>query len=263
MLPIERLDGLGVRPGPHGPRLRVWSANAQRMRLCLLAADGGVETELEMHRTPEAPELWELVTPLLAPGARYALRADGPQGPGHAFDPAALLLDPYAKGLERIGAPGEERWCGVVGPDRPATPGPSPRRPLAETVVYELHVRGFTRRAGFLPPELRGSYAGLGHPGTVEHLLRLGVTAVELLPVHAFASERFLRERGMANFWGYNTLGFFAPHPDYASPAARAAGAAGVAEEFRQAVGRLHEAGIEVLLDVVYNHTAEGGADGP
>jgi len=220
---------------------------------------------------------------------------------GQRHNPAKLLVDPYARGLvgdltygpETIGAvsspvdpenpdsPDGRRWVAerygaaddrdsiaavphsVVVP-APSGPPPSgrPRVPWADTVIYEAHVKGLTATHPEVPKELRGTYAGLAHPATIAHLTGLGVTTLELLPIHAFASEPHLVHRGLTNYWGYQTLGFFAPHAPYATQAARDAGPDAVLDEVRRAVQALHEAGIEVLLDVVFNHTCEGGDDG-
>ena len=213
-------------------------------------------------------------------------------GRGPPLQPAKLLVDPYARGLDGEVAHTPHTYGHRVGPDLvgdpygPADPrdsaghvpfsvvvdtrdlpGPDPAAnrpwtPWSHTVIYEAHVRGLTLLADKLPEELRGTYAGLAHPAVVDHLLGLGVTAIELLPVHAFADEPHLVEKGLTNYWGYSTLGFFAPHAPFATAAARAQGPAAVLAELRTAVHALHEAGLEVLLDVVYNHTCEGGLPG-
>ena len=225
-------------------------------------------------------DVWHGYLPGIAPGQRYGYRVHGRYDPasGSRHEPAKLLTDPYARAIDgdlrlhdavlgtgaaalpdrRDSAPYVPRSVVVSssfdwGDDRP------PATPWSDTVVYELHVKGFTARHPEVPPALRGTYAGLAHPAAVEHLLRLGVTAVELLPVHHFVSEPHLLRRGMRNHWGYNTLGFFAPHAGYS-----ASGSGGEqVDEFKALVHTLHAAGLEVLLDVVYNHTAEGDAQGP
>ena len=149
----------------------------------------------------------------------------------------------------------------VVEPSFPIAP--QPHVPWETTVIYEIHVKGFTKNMPGVPAELRGTYAGLAHPASVSYLKDLGVTAVELLPVHAKCDEPFLTERGLTNYWGYSTLSFFAPEPSYATEASRERGAQAVVDEFRGMVSLLHQAGIEVILDVVYNHTCEGGDAGP
>ncbi|MCD1145862.1 glycogen debranching protein GlgX [Kocuria sp. LUK] len=217
-------------------------------------------------------------SPALPAGTEYGfVPADSPVAAGpRAPEPAdrQVLLDPYGTGLTRLAPPpGVEdpgpdayggRYVSVIthqdfdwDGDRP------PERPWRDTVVYEAHVKGLTARHPGIPPELRGTYAGLAHPVMVEHLTSLGITAVELLPVHAHLDEPHLTALGLSNYWGYNTLGFFAPHAGYATGAARARGPQGVLEEFKAMVRDLHRAGLEVYLDVVYNHTAEAGQDEP
>ncbi|MGI4896630.1 MAG: glycogen debranching protein GlgX, partial [Janthinobacterium lividum] len=237
---------------------------------------------------------WHGHVPGLVAGSRYGLRVHGRWDPerGLRHNPAKLLLDPYARGVEgevalvpevfghvvddaftgdlatpdgRDSAPHVPR--GVVLAALPAklrvSPDEFPRTPWADTVVYEAHVRGLTQRLATVPEAERGTYAALAHPAVLEHLTSLGVTALELLPIHASTSEIALRRRGLSNYWGYNTLAFNAPHPGYATRAARSAGPEAVRAEFRGAVQALHAASIEVLLDVVYNHTCEEGPDGP
>lgn len=252
---------LGVRFDGSGGRIGVWSASATRIELVLFDDTDPQWVTARVPLTRGESDVWTARSPLLTPGRRYALRADGPTGPRHRFDPDALLLDPYGRGLQRV-AQGEWRstavdesfdWGGV---QKPAVP-------LDRTVIYEAHVKGLTKLNPALPENLRGSYAGLAHPSTIEHLMSLGVTSVQLLPVHAFVSEQRLLKQGMTNYWGYNTLSFFSPHAPYASRTAQAGGPAAVLREFKGMVKLLHEAGLEVLLDVVYNHTAEEGPDGP
>ena len=206
-------------------------------------------------------DVWAGSSRLLTVGAQYAIAAWGPDGVNNAFSPEALLLDPYARGVSRSGSRAWRsdvidrsfEWDGV---EKPMTP-------LDRTVIYEAHVRGLTMTHPDIPLELRGTYAGLGHDVMVHYLRDLGVTAVELLPVHAFATEERLASMGLANYWGYNSLNFFSPHSAYATAAARAAGTSAVVREFKSMVKSLHRAGIEVFLDVVYNHTAEEGLLGP
>ncbi|MGH8741050.1 MAG: glycogen debranching protein GlgX, partial [Burkholderiales bacterium] len=200
--------------------------------------------------------VWHCYLPEARPGQLYAYRVHGPHAPerGHRFDATKLLLDPYAKNIRgKIGA-GLGR-CQVVdtafswGDDRP------PRTPWQDTVIYELHVKGFTQQHPEVPEQLRGTYAGLASAPVLGHLKKLGVTAVELLPVHSFVDERRLVQHGLRNYWGYNSIGFFAPEQRYS--------ASGTLGEFKTMVKTLHSAGIEVILDVVYNHTAEGDHGGP
>ena len=284
------LDASRPRPGHSSPlgatwdgtgtNFAVWSEHAERVELCLFDAVG---TERRLPLPERSLGIWHGYLPGVGPGTRYGFRAHGPWFPemGHRFNAAKLLLDPYARAVEGGLVPDEAVYGHVVSlddtarDDRDSAPyvprsvvvDPAfdwdgdvrPRTRWADTVIYEAHVRGFTRRHPKVPGQLQGTYAGLAHPAAVEHLVDLGVTAVELLPVHAFVSETFLLERGRSNYWGYNSLGFFAPHAAYAA----ADDASGRVREFKGMVRALHQAGLEVLLDVVYNHTAEGSERGP
>jgi isoamylase len=260
---------------------------AQAVEVCLFV-EGGGETRV---RLPDYDDgVWHGFVPGAGYGQAYGYRVHGPWDPGHGVrcNPAKLLLDPYARAVRGQvafgpevydydvadgGAPSSLDSAGHVplslvvdgafdwGDDAP------PRRDYAETVFYEVHVKGFTMRHPGVPAELRGSYAGLGHEAALEHLTSLGVTAVELLPVHQYVPDRFLLERGLTNYWGYQSIGYFAPHLAY-SAAARSgpagSGSAGAqVAEFKAMVRALHRAGLEVILDVVFNHTAEGGQSGP
>jgi isoamylase len=238
-------DGAGVN-------FALYSEHAERVDLCLF--DPGGRRELE--RVPLADRtgyVWHGYLPQARPGQRYGYRVHGPHAPelGHRFNAHKVLLDPYARLLRPTGI----GRCEVVdeafswGNDRP------PGTPWQDTVLYEAHVRGLTRLHPGIPEALRGTYAGLATPPVIEHLQRLGVTAIELLPVHAFADERRLVQHGLRNYWGYNSIGFFSPEMRYA--------ATGSLGEFKTMVKTLHAAGIEVILDVVYNHTAEGDHHGP
>ncbi|MEX3933510.1 glycogen debranching protein GlgX [Paraburkholderia phymatum] len=266
-------DGLGVN-------FAVFSANAQRIELCLFEPTG--RKELKRYALPECTdEIWHGYLPHAHPGTVYAFRAHGAYQPqnGHRFNPHKLLLDPYARKLI-----GQFRWSDALfgyrvhsnrmdlSIDRrdsaPAMPkcvvvdeafdwshDKRPNVPWNETVIYETHVRGASMLRKDLRAPERGTFAALASPEFIEHLLKLGVTAVELLPVHAFLNDRFLVERGLRNYWGYNTAAFFAPEPSYLSSHRL--------DEMRIAVRQLHAAGIEVILDVVYNHTCEGNEMGP
>lgn len=255
------LDGLGVRLHDDVGTLRVWSHSADAIELVVFdESDLDWVTDTARLARGEG-DVWEVTTPLLAPGTRYALRVDGEVAAGNMFNPQTLLLDPYARGLVSGGF-GDWRsavvdecfdWGGVA----------KPAVPLDRTVIYEGHVKGLTKRHPAVPPALHGTYAGLAHPAMIQHLLDLGVTTVELLPIHAFASEPRLLQLGLDNYWGYNSLGFFAPHAAYATEAARREGPAAVLREVKGMVKLLHQAGLEVVLDVVYNHTAEEGIGGP
>ncbi|MCK2033228.1 MULTISPECIES: glycogen debranching protein GlgX [Microbacterium] len=270
---------LGATFDGQGTNFALFSEGAERVELCLFDADG---TETRVPLTEVDAFVWHGYLPTVQPGQRYGYRVHGPYDPaqGQRFNPNKLLLDPYAKAVA-----GDIDWGqslfgydfgdpdsrndddsaaamakGVVvspffewGGDRPL------KTPYAETVIYEAHVKGLTQGHPEVPEELRGTYAGIAHPAVVEHLQRLGVTALELMPVHQFVNDSVLQDKGLSNYWGYNTLGFFAPHNAYA-----AGGQDGQqVQEFRAMVRALHEAGIEVILDVVYNHTAEGNHLGP
>ncbi|MCW9449136.1 glycogen debranching protein GlgX [Klebsiella michiganensis] len=280
---IEPGDGqqLGANFDGKGVNFALFSAHAERVELCLFDPCG--KTEIARLELPEyTHEIWHGYVPGLQPGALYGYRVYGPYDPenGHRFNPHKLLIDPYARELEgdiewndahfgyemgheekdlsfdtRDSAPFTPK-CKVVDPDAFDWQGENrPDVPWPHAVIYETHVKGFTQRNPALPPELRGTFEGLGHQASVDYIKSLGITSVELLPIHWFPDDRHLLDRGLKNFWGYNTLGFFAPASRYYGPA----GIAG----FRDMVRAFHDAGIEVILDVVYNHTAEGNELGP
>jgi isoamylase len=271
-------DGAGVN-------FALFSEHATAVELCLFD-DRDERVERARIRLEERDDqVWHCYLPQARPGLRYGYRVHGPYEPaaGHRFNPAKLLLDPYARAIERtvvwddalfgyrVGAEdadleiddrdsaGYMPKCIVIdsafswGRDEP------PRHQRHQSVIYEVHVKGFTMRHPDVPEDLRGTYAGLTTPAVVDYLHRLGVTAVELLPCHQFVAERHLVERGLTNYWGYNSIGFFAPDVRYAATGGRG----GQVAEFKTMVKTLHEAGIEVILDVVYNHTAEGTELGP
>ena len=245
-------DGLGT--------IRVYSANATSIQLCILdEADTRTAKEV-IELTRGEADIWAATTANLKPGTRYALRADGPKGPRHGFNTNLFLIDPYARGVVRESA--REYHCVVVDGEFDWQGVAKPNIPLDELIVYEAHARGLTRGNTDLPDDIRGTYAALGHPSTIEHLKRIGVNAVELLPIHMFISEPRLMNMGLINYWGYNSINFFTPHHRYATPAAIKAGPAAILTELKTAIRELHRNGIEVLLDVVYNHTAEGGGGG-
>ena len=241
-------------PGMHlthdGAAFRIFAGPADRVWLSLGDA-GRAHLPLEA----EGEGWWSARVPGLTPGTRYAVHADGPFAPerGHRYNGAAALLDPYARAVDAAG------HAVLIDPSFDWGDDTAPRHPWARTVIYEAHVRGLTMTHPQVPMHLRGTYAAVAHPAIIEHLHRIGVTAIELLPVHAYLSEPALLQRGLVNYWGYNTLAFFAPHPGYAA----ARDPRDVVTEFKAMVKALHAAGIEVLLDVVYNHTAEQGGDGP
>ena len=266
-------DGLGVN-------FAIFSAHATKVELCLFDASG--ETELERIELPEyTDEIWHGYLPDAHPGQIYGYRVHGPYEPeaGHRFNPNKLLIDPYAKQLV-----GELRWsealfgytighpdgdlsfderdsapfvpkCKIIDPaftwgrDHPV------QVPWDRTVIYETHVRGYTMRHPAVADELRGTFAGLKTPEIIEYIRKLGVSSIEFLPIHAFVQDQHLLEKGMNNYWGYNSIAFFAPHPKYL--------ASGKISEFKEMVAHLHNADLEVILDVVYNHTAEGNELGP
>ena len=273
-----RPSPLGASYDGAGTNFSLFSEAADAVELCLFD-DAGTEQRVVLEEVDAF--CWHAYLPGVGPGQRYGYRVHGPWNPsaGLRCNPAKLLLDPYARAID-----GEVDWdqaCfgydfgaedsrndadsaphvpkSVVhnpyfdwGNDRP------PATPLHESVIYEVHVKGFTARHPQIPPALRGTYAGLAHPASVDYLRNLGVSAVELLPVHQFIHDAHLLERGLRNYWGYNSIGFFAPHNGYAS-----GGRGEQVQEFKQMVRTLHEVGIEVILDVVYNHTAEGNHLGP
>lgn len=266
-------DGLSVN-------FAVFSANATKIELCVFDESG--RREIARYALPECTdEVWHGSLPNAQPGLIYGYRAYGPYEPerGHRFNPHKLLLDPYAKGLF-----GHVRWTDALFGYRVASPradltfdrrdsAPAmvkgvvttdnfswaedrrPRTSWSDTVIYEAHVKGLTQLLEEVRPPVKGTFAALTHPTVIDHLKRLGVTAIELLPVQAFLQDRVLVEKGLSNFWGYNTLSFFTPEPRYLS--------GGSTNEMRRAVRRLHAAGLEVILDVVYNHTCEGSELGP
>ncbi|WP_426520818.1 glycogen debranching protein GlgX [Diaminobutyricibacter sp. McL0618] len=261
MTPADPLRNLGVRVTSHGGELRVWSENADAMELCLFDDKDANWMVKTTRMTKDANNVWVGKSRSLTPGRRYAIRVSGPVSATNTFNPETLLIDPYARGLVHTGSNG---WLSYVVEDGfDWGDSRKPQTPLDHTVVYETHVKGISKLNPDIPEELRGTYAGLAHESTIRYLRELGVTAVELLPVHAFVSEQRLITQGLTNYWGYNTLNFFSPHAPYASRAAQAAGPDAVLSEFKGMVKLLHEAGLEVILDVVYNHTAEEGLGGP
>jgi glycogen operon protein len=274
-----RAHPLGATFDGSGTNFALFSEVAERVELCLFD-DDGAETRVELREIDAF--VWHAYLPTVGPGRRYGYRVHGPYAPehGHRCNPAKLLLDPYAKAVDgaidwdeslfpyRFGDPDAVNDADsaphmmksvVVNPFFDWDNDRAPRTPYADSVIYETHVRGLTMRHPDVPEELRGTYAGLAHPAVVNHLVGLGVTAVELMPVHQFVQDHGLVERGLSNYWGYNTIGFLAPHHAYASSGTRGQ----QVQEFKTMVKALHAAGIEVILDVVYNHTAEGNHLGP
>jgi isoamylase len=273
-----RPSPLGATWDGQGVNFALFSEHATRVELCLFDAPDATREARRIVLREQTAHVWHGYLPDVGVGQIYGYRVHGPYAPaqGQRFNAQKLLLDPYAKAIARGLVAHEgvyELEAGSLDPRDSAAVAPlasvvAPgfgwgedrqlRIPWRDTIVYELHVRGFTRRHPGVPEALRGTFAGLASPAALEHLRALGVTAVELMPVHYPIDERFLAERGRSNYWGYNTLGFFAPNPRYA-----ASGVAGAVDEFKSMVRSLHAAGIEVILDVVYNHTAEGDQRGP
>ena len=270
---------LGASYDGGGTNFSLFSEAADAVDLCLFDEDG---TEQRIRLEERDASCWHAYLPSVAPGQRYGYRVHGEWAPEHGqrCNPAKLLLDPYAKAIE-----GQVRWGQACFPynfgdensrndddsaplmPRSVVHNPyfdwgndrSPEVPLNESVIYEMHVRGFTRQHPDVPEAQRGTYSGLAHPAVIDYLTSLGVTAVELMPVHQFVHDSVLQDRGLRNYWGYNSIGFLAPHNEYAATGDRGEQVA----EFKAMVRALHEAGIEVILDVVYNHTAEGNHLGP
>jgi isoamylase len=279
VLPGEPLP-LGATPDDRGTNFSIFSEVAERVELCLYDERG---TETRVDLTECTAFCWHAYVRDIGPGQRYGFRIHGPWDPpqGHRCNPAKLLLDPYARAIS-----GDLQWADSLfpyrvggedlhrddsddaryvpksvvvddafewGDDKPL------RHPLHKTVIYELHVKGFTKQHPGVPEALRGTYAGLAHPAALEHLARLGVTAVELLPIHQFVHEAHQLTKGLCNYWGYHSVGYFAPHGEYSS----SGDGGGQVREFKTMVTSLHAAGLEVILDVVYNHTGEGSHLGP
>ena len=270
---------LGATFDGSGTNFALYSAVATKVELCLFDREGN-ENRIELTEVDN--DVWHCYLPGIAPGHQYGYRVYGPYDPanGHRCDPSKLLLDPYAKAIsgtvkndpslfsydfadptqrnEEDSADSTMRSV-VVSPffdwgrDRP------PAHPYNETIIYEAHVKGFTKLHPDIPKELQGTYLGLAHPAAIKHLTDLGVTAIELMPVHQFVNDTSLQDKGLSNYWGYNTIGFFAPHNGYSTYGQNGH----QVNEFKTMVKNLHEAGIEVILDVVYNHTAEGNHMGP
>ncbi|MGH9204604.1 MAG: glycogen debranching protein, partial [Vicinamibacterales bacterium] len=275
---------LGATWDGEGVNFALFSENATGVDLCLYERNGDERESQRISLREWSDQVWHCYLPDVRPGQLYGYRVHGPYEPdnGHRFNPAKLLIDPYARAINgrvrwddslfgyAIGDPAEDLSfdshdsagnvpkCVVVdsafswGDDRP------PRVPWNRTVIYECHVKGMTKRHPDVPERLRGTYLGLVSDPLIDHLLALGITAVELMPVHQFVTEQHLAERGLENYWGYNSIGFFAPEARYATEAGGLQ-----LYEFKSMVKSLHRSGIEVILDVVYNHTAEGNHLGP
>jgi isoamylase len=267
-------DGVGVN-------FALFSANATKVELCLFDQEG--RTELERIELPEyTDEVWHGYLPDARPGTVYGYRVHGPWDPkaGHRFNPKKLLLDPYARGhvgqlawgpevfgyrletgddtvIDKRDSAAHMPKCVVIDPAFTWLRDRRPNVPWEQTILYEAHVRGYTKRHPAVPKELRGTFSGMANEAVLDWITKLGVTSVELLPVHTFVDESHLHAKRLTNYWGYNSIGFFAPDPRYSSKPAFAHA------EFKEMVAHLHDAGLEVILDVVYNHTAEGNELGP
>jgi isoamylase len=272
---------LGAHWDGEGTNFAIWSTTATAVDVCLfdnagppgkggVAAGGGREISIPLDE--QTYHVWHGYLPGVAPGQRYGFRLDGPYDPSRGLfhNKAKLVLDPYARVVEGDFVDNPAVYADSSEDSTPYVPRSvvihnaypwggdhRPNIPWDDTVIYELHLRGFTQQHPDIPPELRGTYAGLAHPAAIDYLKSLGITAVELMPIHAFVTEPHVQARGMSNYWGYNSIGFFAPHESYASRRGNQV------REFKSMVRALHAADIEVILDVVYNHTAEGPPDGP
>jgi isoamylase len=276
---------LGATWDGSGVNFAVFSENATGVELCLFDGETRTRETKRIRISEQTDQVWHVYLPEARPGQLYGYRVHGPYAPseGHRFNPAKLLLDPYAKSIagpirwsdslfgytighpeadlskdERDSADGLPK-CVVVDPAFSWGQDAPLRIPWHQTLIYEMHVKGFTARHPKVPKELRGTYAGLTHPAVVDHLRSLGITAVELMPVHQFVADKSLVDRGLTNYWGYNSIGFFAPESRYASTGVLGEQVA----EFKTMVKTLHREGIEVIIDVVYNHTGEGNHLGP
>ncbi|MDB5110857.1 MAG: glycogen operon protein, partial [Mucilaginibacter sp.] len=276
---------LGATWDGEGVNFTLYSENATAVELCLFDADKD-QTESKKIKIIERTDfIWHIYVKDLGPGQMYGFRVHGPYEPenGHRFNPNKLLLDPYAKAVSgvidwddalfgyQIGHPDEDLSFSetdsapylpksvVINPNFDWEEDTSPTLAYYNTVIYETHVKGFTKLHPEIPEEIRGTYAAIAHPVCIAYLKDLGITAIELMPVHQFLSDRSLKEKGLTNYWGYNTIGFFAPDARYSSSGVRGEQVL----EFKNMVKELHKAGIQVILDVVYNHTGEGNQMGP
>lgn len=251
---------MGVTLANGAGTIRVYSETATSIELCILNPDDPRTVEQSIPLSLGDGAIWSATHADLKVGTKYALKVDGPEGPRNRFNNTLFLIDPYARGVVRESA--REYHCVVIDGGFDWQGVTKPNIPLDELVIYEAHARGLTRGNKQLPDDLRGTYAALGHESTIAHLKKIGVNAVELLPIQLLISEPHLVKNGLINYWGYNTINFFAPHHRYATAAAIQAGPEAVIAELKTAIRELHRNGIEVIMDVVYNHTAEGGAGG-
>ena len=288
MTPVRAFLGypypLGATWMGNGVNFAIFSEHAAGVELCLFDNIGAAEEHVHIPLNEHTDQVWHVFLPDARPGQLYGFRISGPYDPerGLRFNRSKLLLDPYAKAIAGSVSWADEMFGYVMGDNEDLTQDfrddawgvpksvvvdtafdwqhdKRPAIPLHESVIYEVHVKGFSKLWNKLPEELRGTYAGLGSAPAIDYFKKLGVTALELLPVHAHIDDKVLVDRGLTNYWGYNTIGFFAPHEEYSG--SRQMG--GQVAEFKAMVRNLHTAGIEVILDVVYNHTAEGNHLGP
>ncbi|OKL40588.1 glycogen debranching protein GlgX [Pontibacter flavimaris] len=276
---------LGATWDGEGVNFALFAENATKVELCLFEGSGEETEYARINMSERTHHIWHTYLPEARPGQLYGYRVHGPYDPshGHRFNPYKLLLDPYAKAISRtiewhdslfgykMGHPDEDLSFSkddsapyipksvVIDPTFDWAGDRKPKIPYHKTIIYETHVKGFTKLHPDIPEEIRGTYAALGHPVTIKYLKELGITAVELMPVHHFINDRHLVEKGLSNYWGYNTIGYFAPDVRYSSTGTHGEQVV----EFKEMVKALHKAGIEVILDVVYNHTAEGNQMGP
>jgi len=289
MTPVRTFLGqpypLGATWMGNGVNFAIFSEHARSVELCLFDSMEDAKEDVRIPIKECTDQVWHVFLPDARPGQLYGLRVSGPFEPerGLRFNSSKLLIDPYAKAIVGGVKWADEMFGYVIGgeqedltqdlrDDARSVPkslvidsrfdwqnDKRPAIPLHESVIYEVHVKGFSKLWRDLPEQLRGTYAGLGSPPAIDYFKKLGVTAVQLLPVHAHIDEKLLVENGLTNYWGYNTIGFFAPHAGYSSSGQMGQQVA----EFKAMVRSLHGAGIEVILDVVYNHTAEGNHFGP
>lgn len=276
---------LGANWDGQGVNFALYSDNATAIELCLFDQDNNAVETARIRVKERTNHVWHVYVPGLGPGQLYGYRVYGPYEPhnGHRFNPSKLLIDPYAKAISgtiewndslfgyELGHPEEDLSFNdldsapyipksvVVDPRFDWEGDKLPRIPYHRSIIYETHVKGFTKLHPGIPEDIRGTYAAIGHPVTIQYLKELGITAIELMPIHQFVLDKFLADKGLSNYWGYNTIGFFAPDVRYASSGTRGE----QVFEFKNMVKELHKAGIEVILDVVYNHTAEGNHLGP
>lgn len=276
---------LGATWDGNGVNFALYSENAMAVELCLFNAGDETTEALRIRVKERTNHIWHIYIPGLGPGQLYGYRVYGVYDPqaGHRFNPFKLLIDPYAKAISgtinwndslfgyEMGHPDEDQSFSdadsapyipksvVIDPRFDWEGDKLPRIPYHRSIIYETHVKGFTKLHPLIPEEIRGSYAAIAHPVTIQYLKELGITAIELMPVHHFVTDKFLVDKGLTNYWGYNTIGFFAPDVRYSSSGRRGEQVL----EFKNMVKELHKAGIEVILDVVYNHTAEGNHLGP